>query len=166
MTNTHTQDLCAVTLITQGLGKHVDFRHVLYVFLIFSAGVCLFYCSELIGTCDDYLLPAWPFSLRENGEKMRKWSGNGESEISLDFLIFSLSAPSGALIAIPTYYWPTPTHFFRPHWSTTLDFHFLSNYSSIKAIMLYKGNHWTRCAGFMDASWIRLGITNDDLGIS
>ena len=136
MTNTHTQDLCAVTLITQGLGKHVDFRHVLYVFLIFSAGVCLFYCSELNGTCDDYLLPAWPFSLRENGEKMRKWSGNGESEISLDFLIFSLSAPSGALIAIPTYYWPTPT--------------------------LYKGIHWTRCEGFMDASLVQLGITNDD----
>ena len=76
MTNTHTQDLCAVTLITQGLGKHVDFRHVLYVFLIFSAGVCIFYCSELNGTCDDYLLPAWPLFLRENGEneKMkRKW---------------------------------------------------------------------------------------------
>ena len=34
------------------------------------------------------------------------------------------------------------------------------------AIMLYKGNHWTRCAGFMDASWVRLGITNDDLGTS
>ena len=32
--------------------------------------------------------------------------------------------------------------------------------------MLYKGNHWTRCAGFMDASWVRLGITNDDLGTS
>merc|ERR1711873_201245 len=25
-----------------------------------------------------------------------------------------------------------------------------------------KGNHWTRCAGFMDASWVRLGITDDD----
>ena len=36
----------------------------------------------------------------------------------------------------------------------------------IKAIMLYKGNHWTRCAGFMDASWVRLGITTDDLGTS
>ena len=32
--------------------------------------------------------------------------------------------------------------------------------------MLYKGNHWTRCAGFMVASWVRLGITNDDLGTS
>ena len=31
-------------------------------------------------------------------------------------------------------------------------------------LQLYKGNHWTRCAGFIDASWIRLGITNDDLG--
>ena len=38
--------------------------------------------------------------------------------------------------------------------------------SLIKAIMLYKGNHWTQCAGFMDASWVRLGITNDDLGTS
>ena len=39
---------------------------------------------------------------------------------------------------------PTPpTHFFRSHRSSTLDFHFLSHYSYIKAIMLYKGNHWT-----------------------
>merc|ERR1711873_133661 len=50
--------------------------------------------------------------------------------------------------------------------SSTLDFHFLSHYSYIKAIMLYKGNHWTRCAGFMDASWVRLDNTNDDLGTS
>ena len=70
-----------------------------------------------------------------------------------------------ALIAIPTYYW-SPPHFFRSHRSSTLDFHFLSHYSYIKAIMLYKGNHWTQCAGFMDASWVRLGITNDDLGTS
>merc|ERR1711949_1049 len=61
---------------------------------------------------------------------------------------------------------PPPTHFFRSHRSSTLDFHFLSNYSYIKAIMLYKGNHWTRCAVFMVASWVRLGITNDDLGTS
>ena len=58
-----------------------------------------------------------------------------------------------------------PPHFFRSHRSSTLDFHFLSHYSYIKAIRLYKGNHWTRCAGFMDASWVRLGINNDDLGI-
>ena len=38
---------------------------------------------------------------------------------------------------------PTTTHFFRSHRSSTLDFHFLSHYSYIKAIMLYKGNHWT-----------------------
>merc|ERR1711928_181231 len=55
------------------------------------------------------------------------------------------------------------THFFRSHRSSTVDFHFLSHYSYIKAIMLYKGNHWTRCAGFMDASWVRLGITSDDM---
>ena len=80
-----------------------------------------------------------------------------------------LLAPSGALIAIPAYYWsspPPPPHFFRSHRSSTLDFHFLSHYSYTKAIMLYKGNHWTRCAGFMDASWVRLGITDDDLGTS
>merc|ERR1712004_469749 len=59
-----------------------------------------------------------------------------------------------------------PTHFFRSHRSSTLDFHFLSHYSYINAIMLYKGNHRTRCAGFMIASWVRLGITNDDLGTS
>ena len=32
-------------------------------------------------------------------------------------------------------------HFFRSHRSLTLDFHF--HYSYIKAIKLYKGNHWT-----------------------
>ena len=32
--------------------------------------------------------------------------------------------------------------------------------------MLYKRNHWTRCAGFMDASWVHMGITDDDLGTS
>ena len=37
-----------------------------------------------------------------------------------------------------------PTHFFRSHRSSTLDFHFLSHYSYIKAIELYKGNHWTQ----------------------
>merc|ERR1711940_427019 len=58
------------------------------------------------------------------------------------------------------------SHFFRSHRSSTLDFHFLSHYSYIKAIMLYKGNHWTRCAGFMDASWVGLGITDNDLGTS
>ena len=56
--------------------------------------------------------------------------------------------------------------FFRSHRSSTLDFHFLSHYSYITAIMLYKGNHWTRYAGFMVPSWVRLGITNDDLGTS
>ena len=59
-----------------------------------------------------------------------------------------------------------PPHFFRSHRSSTLDFHFLSHYSYITAIMLYKGNRWTRCAGFLDASWVRLGLTNDDLGTS
>ena len=52
------------------------------------------------------------------------------------------------------------------HKSSTLDFHFLSHYSYIKAIMLCKGNHWTRCADLMDASWFPLGINNDDLGTS
>merc|ERR1711978_819079 len=35
-----------------------------------------------------------------------------------------------------------PTHFFRSHQSSTLDLHFLSHYSYIKAIMLYKGTTW------------------------
>merc|ERR1711973_469726 len=35
-----------------------------------------------------------------------------------------------------------PTHFFRSHRSSTLDFHFLSHYSYIKAMMLYKGKTW------------------------
>ena len=37
---------------------------------------------------------------------------------------------------------PPPTHFFRSHRSSKLDFHFLSHYSYIKAIMLYKGKTW------------------------
>ena len=32
---------------------------------------------------------------------------------------------------------------FRSHRSSTLDFHFLSYYSYIKVIKLYKGNQWT-----------------------
>ena len=84
--------------------------------------------------------------------------------------IVSLLAPSGALIAIPTYYWPTttPPHptFSDTHRSSTLDFHFLSHYSYIKAIMLYKGNHWTWYAGFMGATLVWLGNTNGDLGTS
>ena len=84
------------------------------------------------------------------------------------YLCFISSARSSSshtdLLLIPP---PTPPpHFFRSHQSSTPDFHFLSNYSYIKAIILYKGNHWTRCAGFMDASWVRLGTTNDDLGTS
>ena len=57
-----------------------------------------------------------------------------------DFLL----APSGALIAIPTYYGPTSsgTHVFRSHRSSILDLRFLSHYSYIKAIMLYKGTTW------------------------
>merc|ERR1711902_33448 len=35
-----------------------------------------------------------------------------------------------------------------------------------KPLQLYKGYHCTQCAGFMDASWVRLGSTNDDLGTS
>ena len=35
-----------------------------------------------------------------------------------------------------------PTHFFRSHRSSTLDLHFLSHYSNIKAIMLHKGKTW------------------------
>ena len=71
------------------------------------------------------------------------------------------------LSLIPTYYWPsTPPHFFRSHRSSTLDFHFLSHYSYIKAIMLYKGNHWTWYAGFMGATLVWLGNTNGDLGTS
>merc|ERR1712211_202102 len=38
---------------------------------------------------------------------------------------------------------PPAPHFFRSHRSSTLDFHFLSHYSYIKGIKLYKGNHWT-----------------------
>merc|ERR1711952_216036 len=35
-----------------------------------------------------------------------------------------------------------PPHFFRSHRSSTLDFHFLSHYSYIKAMMLYEGKTW------------------------
>ena len=65
------------------------------------------------------------------------WSKASSADILHIYLVYVL-APSGALIAIPTYYWPTtPPHFFRSHRSSTLDFHFLSHYSYIK------GNHST-----------------------
>merc|ERR1711873_158317 len=35
-----------------------------------------------------------------------------------------------------------PPHFFRSHRPSTLDFHFLSHYSYIKSMMLYKGKTW------------------------
>merc|ERR1712163_32477 len=38
--------------------------------------------------------------------------------------------------------WQTLANFFRSHRSSTLDFHFLSHYSYIKAMMLYKGKTW------------------------
>ena len=53
---------------------------------------------------------------------------------------------------------PTPLFQITPVLNTGL--------SLSEPLQLYKGNHWTRCAGFMDASWVRLGITNDDLGTS
>merc|ERR1712047_215771 len=37
---------------------------------------------------------------------------------------------------------PPHPHFFRSHRSSILDFHFLSHYSYIKAMMLYKGKTW------------------------
>ena len=70
---------------------------------------------------------------------------------------FILLAPSGALIAIPTYYWPsTTTHFFRSHRSSTLDFHFLSYYNYIKAIKLYKGNQWTHLLAICNTYYVYL----------
>merc|ERR1711873_303616 len=48
----------------------------------------------------------------------------------------SYSHPDLLLIQHP------PTHFFRSHRSSTLDFHFVSHYSYIKATMLYKGKTW------------------------
>ena len=95
--------------------------------------------------------------------------GQEQVEFSQGFLhIFSSarSSYSHPDLLLIHHHPPTTTHFFRSHWSSTMDFHFLSHYSYIKAIVLYKGNHWTRCAGFMVASWVRLGITDDDLGTS
>ena len=82
--------------------------------------------------------------------------------ISLSSAAFQISYQPSRPTSDPA----APPHFSRSHRSSTLDFRFLSHYSYIKAIMLYKGNHWTRCAGFMDASRVRLGINNDDLGSS
>merc|ERR1712163_103862 len=54
---------------------------------------------------------------------------------------------------------PPPTHFFRSHQSSTPDFHFLSHYSYIKAIMLYKGNHWTHLlATYIPSGYNRLSL--------
>ena len=43
----------------------------------------------------------------------------------------------------PTSDTAAPSQFFRSHRSSTLDFHSLSHYSYIKALKLYKGDHWT-----------------------
>ena len=47
-----------------------------------------------------------------------------------------------------------PPTFSVTHRSSTLDFHFLSHYSYIKAKMLNKGNHWTHLL----TSWIPWGF--------
>ena len=88
---------------------------------------------------------------------------NGHIQSMMDIFVSSVRSSNSHPDLLLTQH---PPHFFRSYRSSTLDFHFLSHYSYIKAIMLYKGNHWSRCAGFMDASWVRLGITNDDLGTS
>ena len=67
-----------------------------------------------------------------------------------------LLAPSGALIAIPTYYWPSSTH---PTFSDlaclplyNTDFHFLSNNSYIKS------NHWWQHSSYILAKfWLHFG---------
>ena len=50
-----------------------------------------------------------------------------------------------------------PTHFFRSHRSSILDFHFLSHYSFIK------GNHWTHllatCTPTLPTLWVQQDIT-------
>ena len=81
-------------------------------------------------------------SQASRGQPTATFCANCGTQYSRKLAFKVLLAPSGALIAIPTYYW-SPPHFFRSHRSSTLDFHFLSHYSPIKAIMLYKGNHWT-----------------------
>merc|ERR1711879_891241 len=56
--------------------------------------------------------------------------------------IFSSVRSSYSHPDLPLTHHHHPTHFFRSHRSSTLDFHFLSHYSYIKAIMLYKGKSW------------------------
>ena len=59
------------------------------------------------------------------------------------FFISSVRSSNSHPDLLLTHHHPTPPHFFRSHRSSTLDFHFLSQYSYIKAMMLYKGHHWT-----------------------
>ena len=61
------------------------------------------------------------------------------SIINTIIIISSISSSNCHPCLLPTKH----HHFFRSLRSSTLDFHFLSHYSYIKAIMLYKGNHWT-----------------------
>ena len=60
------------------------------------------------------------------------------SIINTIIIISSISSSNCHPCLLPTKH----HHFFRSLRSSTLDFHFL-HYSSIKAIMLYKGNRWT-----------------------
>ena len=70
----------------------------------------------------------WPGTSKEKMLRQR-WS----LDSSRFCLLSGFVTPSGALIPIPTYYWSNhpPPHFFRPHRSSTLDFHFLSHCSYI-----------------------------------
>ena len=126
--------------------------HTFWVGLRFSldkeAFVCL-KCTE--STCSPHLFnnklnapPPRSVFWQTKAEPMYVYCGTWawvitSSLTSMHSVYLALSAPSGALIAIPTYYWST-THFFRSHRSSVLDFHFLSHYNYIKAIMLYKSH--------------------------
>ena len=63
-----------------------------------------------------------------------------------------LLAPSGALIAIPTYYWPIPTFSDNtPVLNTGL--------SLSEPLQLYQGQSLDSSAGFMYTSWEQQGLT-------
>merc|ERR1712122_288469 len=88
-----------------------------------------------MGALDENSTSTLTFHLGPPGWLERQWQRNS-------CIISSVRSSNSHPDLLLTHHHPTPPHFFRSHRSSTLDFHFLSQYSYIKAMMLYKGKTW------------------------
>ena len=138
---------------------YFDFKEFLiFVFVILFSHICLFCICALVHDRDYLcLFGLLPFLPRPTGHPVEIYK-----EISGHNFISSVRSSNSHpdLLVIQH-----PTHFFRSHRSSTLDFHFLSHYSYIKAIMLYKGKTrqdsgilWNTLAGILWHTLAYIGI--------